>query len=262
MKKMKHGAFLVFFIIISLNCNLIICVGDIENNNDFTLYLKKGDVLIYEYNIVNVSLLHNIEEENETFKNMSLSKIEKHSKLKLVVHEIYEDYAYWIIRFCVYNNSHLDELIGYMDRYCVKYSDVFFYEMYSLDIFDILPINVNSFLLELRELFDDYNMTSIQIDDHSIIFNYAELGYNHFSVFNYNQRGILDKYSILYQDHVAFEKILIKFLRADNDFFFLTVAVILGICIVLGISIFVYIKKKKKKKMKRSRKKKILKYVK
>ena len=261
MNKIKYYSFFAFITVISLNSNLILCVGNIEND-DFILYLEKNDTLIYEYNIVNISLLNEIEEENESYKNMSLSNIEDHSKIKYKVYDIYEDYAYWVIRFSVYiYNSHLDELIGYMDRYCVKFSDEFFNEMYSMDIFEILPTNVNSFLLELRELLDDYNITSIHINDRSIVFNYVELGYNQSSVFSYNQHGILSRYSLLHKGHIAFEKILISFTRKNNKLPFLTITVIIGICLIFGVYVFVYIKRKKRKTMKRRRQNKILRHI-
>ena len=213
--------------------------------------------MVYEYNVVNTSLLYDLEEENGFYKNLSLSRIEEHSKIKLIVDDIYEDYEYWIIRFRLYNYS-LNSLIGYMNRYCAKFPEVFADQIYSEDFLDILPTNVNNFLLQSHDLVAEYNDSSIQINDHSIVFDYTVSGNNDTSVFNYSSHGILDKYSLLYKGYVAFEKTLIAFSREDNDFPLLLVIFILIVsCASVGVGIFVY----KKRTREKSRSKKILKHI-
>ncbi|KKL71645.1 hypothetical protein LCGC14_2092830 [marine sediment metagenome] len=253
MKKNKRGIYCVFIALMTLNYLILSCLG----NTVFTLSLRRNDVIIYEYNVVNTSLLYDLGEEHEFYKNLSLGSIEEHSKIKLIVDDMYEDYDYWIIEFRLYNYSS-NNLIGYMNRYCAKFPEVFVYQIYSDGFLDILPANVNSFLLQSRDLIAEYNDSSIQISDHNIIFDYTAVGDNYTFVFNYNQRGILDKYSLLYKGSVAFEKTLIAFSSKDGDFPLLLIIFILVIsCVSVGVGIFIY----KKKTREKNRSKKLLKHI-
>jgi len=253
MKKCKRTIYYVFIAIMTLNHFILSCVG----NTVFTLSIRRNDVIIYEYNVVNTSLLYDLGEEHEFYKNLSLGSIEEHSKIRLIVDDMYEDYDYWLIKFRLYNYSS-NNLIGYMNKYCAKSPEVFAGQIYSGDILDVLPANVNSFLLQSRDLVAEYNDSSLQISDHSIIFDYTAVGDNYVFVFNYNQRGILDQYSLLYKGSVAFEKTLIAFSSKIGDFPFLLIIFILIIsCSSVGVGISIY----KKKTREKNRSKKILKHI-
>ncbi len=253
MKKSKQIIYCVFIVIITLNHLILSCVG----NTVFTLSLRRNDVIIYEYNVVNTSLLYDLGEEHEFYKNLSLSSIKEHSKIKLIVDDMYEASNYWLIKFRLYNYSS-NNLIGYMNKYCAKSPEVFVDQIYSGDILDVLPADVNSFLLQLRDLVAEYNDSSIQISDYNIIFDYTAVGDNYVFAFNYNQRGILDRYSLLYKGFVAFEKTLIAFSSKDGDFSLLLIIFILVISFAsVGGGIFTY----KKKTREKNRSKKILKHI-
>ena len=174
MKKNKRAIYCVFITILTLNYLILSGVGNIV----FTLSLRRNDVIIYEYNVVNTSLLYDLGEEHEFYKNLSLGSIKEHSKIKLIVDDMYEDYDYWLIKFRLYNYSS-NNLIGYMNKYCAKSPEVFADQIYSGEILDVLPANVNSFLLQSRDLVAEYNDSSIQISDHSIIFDYTTVGDNY-----------------------------------------------------------------------------------
>ncbi len=252
-KKSKRTIYCVFIVIMILNHLILSCVG----NTVFTLSLRRNDVIIYEYNVVNTSLLYDLGEEHEFYKNLSLGSIEEHSKIKLIVDDTYEDYDYWLIKFRLYNYSS-NNLIGNMNKYCAKSPEIFVDQIYSGDILDVLPADINSFLLQSRDLVAKYNDSSIQISDHRLIFDYTTVGDNYVLVFNYNQRGILDRYSLLYKGFVAFEKTLIAFSSKDSDFPLLYIIFILVISFAsIGVGIFIY----KKKKREKNRSRKLLKYI-
>jgi len=253
MKTILKRVYLVIFVL----CFSIMFVSSARADSDeYDLELDENTEITWEFTTVNEALLEELFKRYDVDYEALNHDIEEGDEIKYKLTSYDEEDDYYMLYFNVYED---DELEGYTTHKIAKDPDDLSADWYTLpgepvsnygNSYDLLII-----LTDTRDYLEDFD-NSIPAADHdrvystssSIVINNTVLYRDDIGIFEYDEDGILEKFTLIYKD------VPILIIELDDVsksqlsiLVFLIIGIIIaGVVVLLAVGIILIVKNKNK----------------
>ena len=247
----------LFLLLILLNLSLIFISPTVKAEEYQLGFADKTRLtLIYEYTDVDPDLLEELADTTEDEIYEDLSQINEGDKLKLVISNVDEQDAYWLIKVDLYTGKNLDKKGNDFETEVYKKpkdlaDEILDSESEDISSFYFIPTDAKKYLHKLEDLIietEEYQEVEyeLSVDDRALIFDYTPFGYADIVIQEYGEDGVLVLFRIMYYDESVFSMELINCYEDYSVVVYNVVVVVVLVIAIFSVVIVVTHRKEKK----------------
>lgn len=239
-----------------LCCSIVVFQSVRADSDEYDLGIEEDTEITWEFTKVNEEMLEELFELYEVEYEAIYFDYKEGDELKYKLTSYDEEDDYYRLYFNVYEN---DELEGYTTHKVAKDPDDLSADWYAVagqtnieygDTYDLAIIltDTRDYLKEFDESIPSWDHERVYATSKSIVINNTDVNREDVAIFEYDEDGILEVFTLIYKNIIILEIELDDVSKSEFNLFFLILIVVIisSVVIVLVVAILLIIRQGKK----------------